>query len=245
MPSTLCGATGWTSSTRVRPAGHWFSLQSDQRTRLMGLAPPPPIRDEGYLKSAAASGERSGHPVPSDDLYLHETIAAWDGWSLAAARPGKRIVEPGEGEATNTSIARFDPGAGQVLPIDHGRGCRRRCPGCVSDGPTDCGSDRDLAGNSRDFEKGEIKVPARRRRRRRSGTCGSSWSPHPPSCAAISHRGRVLEHLIIRSDDGERRRLRGVIRGADPRGRRCAHLRRRLTASSAPPKGSELMACGA
>ena len=37
---------------------------------------------------------------------------------LAAPRPGKRIVEPGEGESGGTSpLARHDPGAGQLRPL--------------------------------------------------------------------------------------------------------------------------------
>ena len=37
-------------------------------------------------------------PPPNADLYLHEAIARWDGWSLAAPRPGRpvhRSADPG------------------------------------------------------------------------------------------------------------------------------------------------------
>ena len=61
--------------------------------------------DEGYLKATTASGGNKEHPTASDDLYLHETIAGWDGWSLAAPRPGKRIVEPGQ-------VPRMEPSPG-------------------------------------------------------------------------------------------------------------------------------------
>ena len=52
------------------------------------LLPIPP--DEGYVKGASASS------VPGDkDLYLHETLVGWDGWSLAAKRPGRVITDDG------------------------------------------------------------------------------------------------------------------------------------------------------
>ena len=75
------------------------------------------LTDEGYLKATTASGENKEHPTASDDLYLHETIAGWDGWSLAAPRPGKRIVEPGQGDTPDGTIARHDPEAGNPFPL--------------------------------------------------------------------------------------------------------------------------------
>jgi len=82
----------------------WFSLQARVgayalRTAVPGerLALPvaEPIRpDEGYVKAASAS-----HNAAEPDVaYIHEAIVGWEGWSLAAPRPGNRIgqhrVEP-------------------------------------------------------------------------------------------------------------------------------------------------------
>ena len=107
------------------PAGkRWYPLHERITTHVVGLPGEPnptkldPIQDEGFIKSTAASSERADHPNPSDDLYLHETVVSWDGWSLAVPRPGKRIVEPGEGENGGASpLARHDPTGGQSLPL--------------------------------------------------------------------------------------------------------------------------------
>lgn len=47
-----------------------------------------PIDDEGYVKFASASSADDA----ASDLYLHETLFRWDGWSLVAKRPGRTIV---------------------------------------------------------------------------------------------------------------------------------------------------------
>lgn len=47
-----------------------------------------PITDEGYIKAASTSSADD----QASDLYLHETMFRWDGWSLVAKRPGRTIV---------------------------------------------------------------------------------------------------------------------------------------------------------
>ncbi len=101
----------------------WFSLHRRVTDHVFtappeGDAPDPlTLTDEAYLKATTASSETKEHPTPSDDLYLHETLAGWDGWSLAAPRPGKRIVEPGQGDTPDGSIARHDPEIGNPFPV--------------------------------------------------------------------------------------------------------------------------------
>ena len=51
---------------------------------------PLKISDEGYVKGASASSTVNG--ASDSDLYLHETLFQWEGWSLSAPRPGKTIV---------------------------------------------------------------------------------------------------------------------------------------------------------
>jgi hypothetical protein len=228
----------------------WFSLhQRISHHDVDGLDEPlPPITDEGYLKATAASGERKDHPIASDDLYLHETVAAWEGWSLAAARPGKRIVEPGEGEAPDHPIARFDPAAGKVLPIVTtvevapgtlprlrvGRTYRMRIRTV------------DLAGNSRDFVEHDIEVPG-------PDTASETqrylrFEPLPSPAVLRRHldtEGESLEHLVIRSDEGVTpaayATLPAVVEALQHAGAAHSYAedsQRHL----APPKGSELMA---
>jgi len=48
------------------------------------------IVDEGYVKGASATSTVGG--ASDSDLYLHETMFQWEGWSLSATRPGKTIV---------------------------------------------------------------------------------------------------------------------------------------------------------
>ncbi|HEV7475097.1 MAG TPA: hypothetical protein VGN90_13675 [Pyrinomonadaceae bacterium] len=48
------------------------------------------IEDEGYVKSASANSTVGG--ASDSDLYLHETMFQWEGWSLSATRPGKTII---------------------------------------------------------------------------------------------------------------------------------------------------------
>jgi hypothetical protein len=45
------------------------------------------IEDEGYVKGASTTSK----DAEASDLYLHETLVRWDGWSLCAERPGKTI----------------------------------------------------------------------------------------------------------------------------------------------------------
>ena len=46
---------------------------------------PDPTRPEDTVATAA------GAPQPSTDIYVHERIARWNGWSLSAPRPGKPL----------------------------------------------------------------------------------------------------------------------------------------------------------
>ncbi|MHC1777800.1 MAG: hypothetical protein AB9834_20540 [Lentimicrobium sp.] len=62
-----------------------YAIKKDNILRsLDGLNP---FIDEGYVKGTSASSAAAG-----GDLYVHELLFAWDGWSLVAERPGKTII---------------------------------------------------------------------------------------------------------------------------------------------------------
>lgn len=76
-------------------SGEWFSLT--QRVGYYHLTSPDPgyaganpmqMTDEGFVRGASASSDLAG----SSDLYLHEAMFRWEGWSLATPKPGKTIV---------------------------------------------------------------------------------------------------------------------------------------------------------
>jgi hypothetical protein len=97
----------------------WFSLHERigrywLRTGTAGERTDLPIepterRDEGYLKRASAS-----HNATEDTVaYLHEAVAGWEGWSLAAPRPGHRI-----GTTAVEQVSRADQGTDLPLEVD-------------------------------------------------------------------------------------------------------------------------------
>ena len=47
-----------------------------------------PVDDEGYVKG----GSTTSSDAQDSDLYFHETVFRWNGWSLCAQRPGKTII---------------------------------------------------------------------------------------------------------------------------------------------------------
>jgi hypothetical protein len=78
----------------VRP-NRWRSLHArtgryEVKRKGHAAVPLPIGPDEAYVKGASATS------VPgNDDLYLHEALFGWDGWSLAAKRPGSAITNTG------------------------------------------------------------------------------------------------------------------------------------------------------
>ncbi|MDQ4132888.1 MAG: hypothetical protein M3179_06680 [Actinomycetota bacterium] len=68
--------------------------------------------DEGAVTSGATQAAGTIEPPPPD-LYVHETLARWSGWSLAARRPGRQILpgpEEGVGGDPGNPLAPPDPG---------------------------------------------------------------------------------------------------------------------------------------
>jgi hypothetical protein len=148
------------------------------------------LLDEGYVKSASAA---RGDVAVETDLYLHERLAAFDGWSLVAVRPGKTLaanpaegpVPPPAGAETEFGLAtQFSPPAGSLPRLRFGRSYRLRVRLV------------DIAGNSLDFEKlGDAYASPKFLFTRFEPLSSPALLPR-----ARMTEGESLEHLVIRSD---------------------------------------------
>ena len=148
------------------------------------------LRDEGYVKSASAA---RGDVAVETDLYLHERLAAFDGWSLVAARPGKTlaanpaegpVVPPADAETEFGLATQFSPPAGSLPRLRFGRTYRLRVRLV------------DLAGNSLEFEKAGDTYASPK-------FLFTRFEPVPSPALLLRARvteGESLEHLVIRSD---------------------------------------------
>ena len=189
----------------------WFSLHSRVTEHTFkpppgGEAPDPlTLTDEGYLKATSASSETKEHPTPSDDLYLHETVAGWDGWSLAVPRPGKRIVEPGQGDTPDGSIARYDPEMGNPFPIVSRVSAEPRTLPRLRVGHTYRMRVRtvDLAGNSLPFDNRDLEPPDPQLASESQRFVRFEPVPSPTVLRRhLDTEGESLENLTIRSNLG-------------------------------------------
>jgi hypothetical protein len=81
--------------------GRWYSLCERDGSYLVrdpgGDVPIEIPPDEGYVKGSSTTSVPKEHsPGPGEpDLYLHEALFGWDGWSLVTQRPGQEIPETG------------------------------------------------------------------------------------------------------------------------------------------------------
>lgn len=98
------------------------------------------VTDEGTVTGSATS---SAKPADDHDLYVHESIMRWDGWSLAVPRPGKSVHDDGsvsdadpEPDPAFGFAGRYQVPSGSLPPLRFGRTYRLRARAV------------DLAGNS-------------------------------------------------------------------------------------------------
>jgi hypothetical protein len=75
----------WDSRT-----GRWHSLHAREERYVIGNHEYAPGAQEGFVQLAVTEPAEGAHPV-TDDLYLHEAVARWTGWSLSAPPPGKAL----------------------------------------------------------------------------------------------------------------------------------------------------------
>jgi hypothetical protein len=70
----------------------WHSLHQRHAEYRIGELPfsPGPTPEEGFVQLAVTQPANGAEPV-TNDLYLHEAIARWAGWSLSAPMPSKHL----------------------------------------------------------------------------------------------------------------------------------------------------------
>ncbi len=103
---------GWRWQAYDLQSGRWFSLcERDVRYHFLSLGSGEAafvpssngkLREEGTVTAAAAQRVNDG----SDDFYLAEYLARWHGENLAAARPGRSLLEYDDPDV----LAEPDPG---------------------------------------------------------------------------------------------------------------------------------------
>ncbi len=108
-----------------RRVGRYAVRQPDGSEEQLDVPP-----DEGYAKGASTTS------VPGDkELYLHEAMFSWSGWSLVAGRPGRRLTpeetleepdEPLEADPGVPLVTSFTPQPGSLTPLRYGAEYRVR-----------------------------------------------------------------------------------------------------------------------
>ena len=180
--------------------GRWLSLhhrvgdyllQQDDLSKAPLPSEVPP--DEGYVKGASTSAV----PGKEEEQYLHEAMFGWEGWSLAAKRPGQAITNtktaPPTAEDANENpydmplVTHFEAARGSLPRLRFGRTYRFRARAV------------DLAGNS---VREEAIVPDH------VTPLHTWWRWDPvPSPAVVPRRqfteGESLMRMVIRSTLGE------------------------------------------
>jgi hypothetical protein len=183
--------------------GPWVSLQRRRTNYFLGAVSPVPVAadvaDEGYVKATSATSDSD--PSGPPDMYVHEALFGWEGWSLAAPRPGRSILpvyatddqmidKPSTPPSDDFKIdarARVEPGSLPSLRFGQQYSFRARFV--------------DLAGNSVRFDDPAVAALAH----------ASPPQPYkryepiaPPTIVLRSAvtEGESVEHLVIRSGEG-------------------------------------------
>ncbi|MEU4212408.1 hypothetical protein AB0F13_20815 [Streptomyces sp. NPDC026206] len=170
----------------------WFPLcarTGDYAIRRAGK-PPVPIAaapDEGHVKATAVTWDKTG----ANQLFVHQALFGWHGWSLAAPPPGRTIGADNQPQVPHPEISdafpldtKFRPTAGTLPALRYGRTYRLRARLV------------DLAGNSLAPEAPAVEGTAT------DPVTYARWEPVPPP--AIVPKWPFLEgesepRLVIRS----------------------------------------------
>lgn len=191
---------GFRIDVRTGPTGPWLSLHRRRMDYAFGLSNPTPIesdvRSEAYVK--AASGTSDATPDGPPDLYLHEIVAGWDGWSLAVPRPGRRLMPvwntPDDALAPPDGTPRADfplwaqprlePGSLPSLRFGQSYAFRVRAVDLAGNSVPRTSTSDDFASSPEVYKRQEPIAPP---------TLVPRWA---------FTEGESVEHLVIRSGEG-------------------------------------------
>jgi hypothetical protein len=85
---------------QIGPEGDSHVVQTRDEEGFTQLAVAQPAEDPTRPTDTIAT--QAGIPQPGTDIYLHERVASWQGWSLSAPRPGLALNRsPDPGKALN------------------------------------------------------------------------------------------------------------------------------------------------
>lgn len=97
-------------------SGAWHSLfRRVGEYRLLRDGSRLSIEDEGFSQTAMTEEAPAAAAAAPADVRLHETVWAWNGWSLAAPRPGKAILS---GSGSAAAPERVTNDAQTALPLE-------------------------------------------------------------------------------------------------------------------------------
>ena len=132
--------------------GAWHSVhQRIVRYLVGGNDVIPPVTDEGIfqISFAGAATPPGVPPDPNGEIYLHEGLVTWDGWSLSAPRPGKSLSRSPDASAPPERVrndaltalgleveAAHQPGSLPRLRFGRGYRFRLRSVDLAGNGPT-------------------------------------------------------------------------------------------------------------
>ncbi|MGX8910248.1 hypothetical protein ACR820_34355 [Streptomyces netropsis] len=112
----------------------WFPLcaRSGDYAIRRASKPPVPIAaspDEGHVKATAVTHDKTG----ANQLFVHQALFGWHGWSLAAPPPGRTIGADNQPQVPHPPVSdafpldtTFRPAAGSLPALRYGRTYRLR-----------------------------------------------------------------------------------------------------------------------
>ena len=184
--------------------GPWQSLHQRTTHYQLGVLPAvqteilPLKADEAYTKAASATSDPD--PNGPTDMYVHEKFISWNGWSLAAPRPGQTLFNANDPHGNDVPSAQ-NLGANPDFPIDtHVRALPGSLPS-LRYGKSYRFRARvvDLAGQSLDLNDPGATTTTHVT----SAHTYQRYEPLPPPVTVLQNvvtEGESADHMVIRSD---------------------------------------------